>query len=54
MRGLAAFADRPHDERLPAANVASDDTAKAMRLRQHLGAILATLQDLASFPGVTR
>ncbi|WP_413849499.1 N-formylglutamate deformylase [Albidovulum sp.] len=30
------------------------DTAKAMRLRQHLGAILATLQDLASFPGVTR
>ena len=30
------------------------DTAKAMRLRQHLGAILATLQHLASSPGVTR
>ncbi len=30
------------------------DPAKAMRLRRHLGAILATLQDLASSPGVTR
>lgn len=30
------------------------DTAKATRLRRHLGAILATLQDLASSPGVTR
>jgi formiminoglutamase len=30
------------------------DTARSMRLRQHLGAILATLQHLASSPGVTR
>ena len=30
------------------------DPAKAERLRRHLGAILATLQDLASSPGVTR
>ncbi|WP_413850836.1 N-formylglutamate deformylase [Albidovulum sp.] len=30
------------------------DPAKAGRLRRHLGAILATLQDLAFSPGVTR